>query len=250
MAARINRRLVQWRPAAPVLILPRQPVVSFTFDDFPKSAIAAADIIERLHGHAGFYASTGFLGRQHPAMGEMFDPESLSDLALRGHEIGAHTHSHIDCAKSDLAAFQNDMDLNLAMLQQAACMPPPSSMAYPYGETSHAAKRWTAENFTTGRGVLPGVNTGLADRAQLRAVELGASAAHLRRAFAHLESCIRSKGWLIFFTHDVSSSPSAHGARPDLIEELGRRACGQGAILAAPTAAAALCGIARSLDDE
>ena len=64
-----------------------------------------------------------------------------------------------------------------------------------------------------------------------------------RRALAALKTCIDSKGWLFFFTHDVSKSPTAYGAPADLMEELAQRAVETGAVLATPSFGAALTGV-------
>jgi peptidoglycan/xylan/chitin deacetylase (PgdA/CDA1 family) len=241
--AKLARRLVQWSLAARAMVAPDRPVVSFTFDDFPKSALNGADVVETAGGRAGFYASTSFLDKTDPMMGEMFDAASLAELAARGHEIGAHTHGHIDCARKTREAVEKDVAANLVALAEAGHSATVSSFAWPYGETSYATKRWAADVFATGRGVSPGVNRGETDRAQLRAVELGASAASRRRALATLDSCIQSNGWLFFFTHDVSTSPSAFGCPPGLIDELCKRAIDNGAVLATPTLGAALSGV-------
>ncbi len=241
--ARIQRRLVQWRSAAPVNIESDRPVVSFTFDDFPKSAMNGADVVEAEGGRAGFYACTSMLGGIHAEMGEMYDAATLGELTLRGHEIGAHSHTHLDCAREPLAKVERDISENLVVLSTLGFTQPVASFAWPYGETSVGAKRWASDVFATARGVLPGVNVGAADRGQLRAVELGDSAAHRTRATAMLRSAIESKGWLIFFTHDVSASPTRYGCTPDLIRDLARAATSQGAVLAAPSLAAVLCGV-------
>ena len=243
LSATLGRRLVRWSRAARTTIAPDRPVVSFTFDDFPKSALNGADAVEAHGGRAGFYAATSFLGAIDPVMGEMFDAVTLRELAARGHEIGAHTHGHIDCARKTREAVEKDVAANLVALTEAGHSETVSSLAWPYGETTHQAKRWASDVFATARGVLPGVNRGETDRAQLRAVELGTSAAGRRRAVAMLESCIQSNGWLFFFTHDVSRSPSALGCTPELVDELCRRAVDQGAVLATPTLGAALSGV-------
>jgi peptidoglycan/xylan/chitin deacetylase (PgdA/CDA1 family) len=243
MPARIQRRLVQWRSAAPVRVESDRPVVSFTFDDFPKSAVNGADVIEAEGGRACFYACTSMLGGVHADMGEMYDADTVADLILRGHEIGAHTHTHLDCAREPLAKVQRDVSESLVALTNLGFTQPVASFAWPYGETKHAAKQWASEVFATSRGVLPGVNAGAVDRGQLRAVELGDSQAHRDRAMAMLRMCVESKGWLIFFTHDVSTSPTPYGCTPDLLRDLARAAQDQGAVLAAPSLAAALCGI-------
>jgi peptidoglycan/xylan/chitin deacetylase (PgdA/CDA1 family) len=241
--AKIQRRLVQWRRAARALVAPDRPVVTFTFDDFPKSALNGADIVEKQGGRAGFYACTSFMGLRSPIIGEMFDSATLCELNGRGHEIGAHSHTHLDCARHDLSMVERDIGENLVALSEAGHAGTVSAFAYPYGETTYSVKLWVSDVFATGRGSRPGLNIGETDRSQLRAVELGPSAASRRRALALLKTCIETKGWLFFFTHDVSSSPSPHGAPADLIEELAQRATDGGAVLAAPTLGAVLCGV-------
>lgn len=241
--AKVQRRVVQWRRACTADVAPDRPVVTFTFDDFPKAALNGADILERHGGRGGFYACTSMMGMRSPVMGEMFDADTLADLRQRGHEIGAHSHSHLDCARARLEKVERDIGENLVALGEAGHHETVSAFAFPYGETSYAAKRWVGDVFTTGRGILPGINVGEVDRSQLRAVELGSSAMHRRRALAALKSCIESNGWLFFFTHDVGTSPSAYGAPVGLIEELAQRAEDAGAVLAGPTLGAALCGV-------
>lgn len=241
--AKVQRRVVQWRKACQADVAPDRPIVSFTFDDFPKSALNGADIIEKHGGRAGFYACTTFLGQRSPVMGEMFDGATLNELSVRGHEIGAHTHSHIDCARARLDKVERDIGENLVALAEAGYSENISAFAYPFGETTYSAKRWVGEVFATGRGILPGVNIGDTDRSQLRAIELGATEMHRKRALAALKTCIEAKGWLFFFTHDVSKSPSKQGAPSELIAELAQRAVEGGAVLASPTLGAVLSGI-------
>ena len=241
--ARVQRRVVQWRRACTAEVAPDRPVITFTFDDFPKAALNGADVLEKHGGRGGFYACTSMMGMRSPVMGEMFDANTLAELCHRGHEIGAHSHTHLDCARARLEKIERDIGENLVTLSEAGHHETVSAFAFPYGETSYSAKRWVGDVFTTGRGILPGVNVGEVDRSQLRAVELGSSAMHRRRALAALKSCIETNGWLFYFTHDVGPSPSAYGAPVDLIEDLAKRALDAGAVLAGPTLGAALCGV-------
>ena len=41
--AKVQRRVVQWRRACTAEVAPDRPVITFTFDDFPKSALNGAD---------------------------------------------------------------------------------------------------------------------------------------------------------------------------------------------------------------
>ena len=241
--AKVQRRVVQWRRACLAQVAPDRPIISFTFDDFPKSALNGADIVEKHGGKAGFYACSSFMGLRSPVMGEMYDAETLAELRARGHEVGAHTHSHIDCAQSRPEKVERDIGENLVALAEAGHHETVSAFAFPYGETTYAAKRWVGDVFATGRGVLPGLNVGETDRSQLRAVELGSSEFHRKRAMAMLDAALKRKAWLFFFTHDVGAAPTDYGAPADLIEELAARAVDGGATLAAPTLGAVLSGV-------
>lgn len=243
LPAQVKRRVTMWRKANRVQVAPDRPVVTFTFDDFPKSALNGADIVEKHGGRAGFYACTGFMGLRSPVLGEMFDAATLAEVHARGHEVGAHSHSHLDCAQSRLDSIERDIGENLVALAEAGHEATVSAFAFPYGETSYAVKQWVGDVFTTGRGVLPGVNRGDVDRSQLHAVELGGSALHRRRAIAALRQCLETKGWLFFFTHDVGATPTDYGAPTALIEELAALAVAEGAVLAPPTLGAVLSGV-------
>lgn len=243
LPAKVQRRVTMWRRANQAFVAPDRPLVTFTFDDFPKSSLNGADIVEKHGGRAGFYACTSFMNQRSPVLGEMFDAATLAELRARGHEVGAHTHSHLDCARARLESIERDIGENLVALAEAGHDEHVSAFAFPYGETTYAAKQWVGDVFATGRGILPGLNTGDVDRSQLRAVELGASAAHRRRAMAALNACIETDAWLFFFTHDVGANPTSYGAPVDLIEELAARAVEAGAVLAAPTLGAVLSGV-------
>ncbi len=240
---KINRRLTQWRAAAPVVSRPEKLIVSFTFDDFPKSALNGADIIETFGGKAGFYACTQFLGRTSP-MGEMYDTQTLRELTDREHEIGAHSHSHLDCAKVTPEAASQDMEDCVRRLQDLGVNGPISSMAYPYGETTFSIKQSMTSMFDIGRGILPGQNVGRIDRMQLRAYQLNDHPLTVERAFNALNAAIANgSSWLIFFSHDVDRDHTKYGVHPDTIRGLCHKAVDAGAVLAAPYAAAQMCGV-------
>ena len=241
LAARINRRLTQWRMAAPVITQIERPIVSFTFDDFPKSALNGADIVERHGGKASFYACTSMAGKTGP-YGEMFDADTLADLNSRGHEIGSHTHTHLDCSISSPDEVLSNIDLNLQSLREMGHDSDVTSFAYPFGETRLDVKARIAERFAVGRGVFPGVNHGRMDRSHLKSYTLDPSQASLDSALAGMNSLKEDCGWIILFSHDVSDKPSDYGVTPQAIETLCQRAVDLGAVIAPMTQAAILAG--------
>lgn len=212
LPAKVNRRLTQWRAADRLPANPNQGLISFTFDDFPKSAgDTGADIVERFGGHATYYACTGMVGSR-TVCGDMYTERQVRQLLDAGHEIGAHTASHLDCAKEGVGRALNDIAHNLDQLAAMGAPRPVRQFAYPYGETSIELKRALKDRFTSARGVLSGLNGKGSDRMQLRAVEMTPDTASFDAVKQAIERAAREKLWLIVFTHDVSNRPSPFGA--------------------------------------
>src|SRR4051812_20070179 len=72
-----------------------EPVVSFTFDDFPRSALTEGGRILRERGWAGpYFAAGGFCGRTEGGL-DYSDRDDLVQAAENGHEIGCRTFGHL-----------------------------------------------------------------------------------------------------------------------------------------------------------
>jgi peptidoglycan/xylan/chitin deacetylase (PgdA/CDA1 family) len=139
--ARFKRRLTQWRVAAPLPRSPKRPIITFTFDDFPKSAATnGAAIMEAAGARATYYAASGLSGRSM-LIGDLFGPADLRRLEAAGHEIGSHTQSHQDCARTPLADSLADIELCDLDLMQMGLTRPADQFAYPFGEYSLAYKQ-------------------------------------------------------------------------------------------------------------
>jgi len=83
------------------------PYISFTFDDFPRSALLQGGAILKSFGIAGtYYASFGLMGKQAP-VGQIFLPEDLRELQRQGHELGCHTFGHCDAWRTKTPVFEN-----------------------------------------------------------------------------------------------------------------------------------------------
>lgn len=239
LPAKVKRRITQWRAAKPMTRTPGQAIISFTFDDFPVSAGQyGADILEH-HGALGtYYACTGFLGGEGPGV-RYYQTDDLASLASRGHEIAAHTQTHLDCARARTEDALGDVDTNLEALTAMGLADPVQNFAYPYGETHFALKTALADRFETCRGILPGINRAGSDLMQLRAVELGDSEAAIARAERAIEAVARSPGWLVFFTHEVQPNATEFGVRPEILERVVKRARDSGALIATASQAMA-----------
>jgi peptidoglycan/xylan/chitin deacetylase (PgdA/CDA1 family) len=199
-----------------------QPILSVTFDDFPATAAdAGARVLER-HGARGtYYASSGMAGANGPC-GPGFTAVDIVRLTKAGHEIGCHTSSHADCARRDIFSNLEDLARNRDALMAMGARAP-RAHAYPYGETSNELKDNLPPRFITARGILPGLNVGPTDLAQLRAYPLfGASG--IERVMDALRAGAKSNAWVIGFTHDISGAPSPWGTSTGDLEDILRAA--------------------------
>src|SRR5947209_11228992 len=74
---------------------PLKPIVSFTFDDFPRSALTVAGkILDNYNVCGTYYAAMGLMGKI-TEVGEMFDSRDLKHLVAAGHELACHTFDHV-----------------------------------------------------------------------------------------------------------------------------------------------------------
>jgi len=214
-----DRRRVQRHVARPVRVRLARPVISFTFDDFPKSAATrGAKILEAVGARGTWYAGCGVAGA-HTQYGEMFDAGDIARLAGAGHEIGCHTFSHLDCGRTPVDDLYADMVRNADALATMGLETRLVSFAWPFGETTATLKDGLPSRITTARGTAPGLAEGRIDLAQLPANALFGADAQ-KRALKLLEQALRRKAWLIFYTHDVAARPTEWGASTALLERI------------------------------
>jgi len=197
-----------------------QPIVSFTFDDFPESALTNGGDILEVEGYRGtYYAAFGLAGTES-SVGHIATAERMVSCVERGHELACHTHSHIDCADVSHKTLEEERERN----QQAADSlgaPRMRNFAYPFGSFDPMSKRWASSHFDSVRTVLPGVNRGKFYMNSLRAMAIYTSIG--------MDTCARTitelaekPGWLIFYTHGVSEAPSDYGCTVDEFTSLVR----------------------------
>ena len=215
---RVNRQITQRLLMKPVKSRLTAPVASITFDDFPKSAWKRGGKILAGRGVKGtYYAAGGFCGRTEEGL-EYFDEADLSEIAAAGHEIGCHTFSHEKGPAVGTSALLDDVDRNAAFIQDVLGDYVLSSFAYPYGEASPRTKRLLGKRFPASRGIRKGVNRGLMDLSQLKAIGIEKWWWTPDYIEAAVEKARQENGWLIFFTHDISDDPSPYGATPAMLD--------------------------------
>jgi peptidoglycan/xylan/chitin deacetylase (PgdA/CDA1 family) len=189
-----------------------EPVVSFTFDDFPRSALHEGGRILRERGWAGtYYAAGSFCGRRVDGI-DYFDRDDLLRAAEEGHEIGCHTFGHLRLPESAPNDIEADLERNAAFVAEVLPGHRLSSFAYPFGDLHLSQKALIARRFPICRGIWPGINAGRMDFGQLKSVSLERRMSEGFDVEAWLDRAEAEHGWLIFFSHDVSDDPSPYGA--------------------------------------
>lgn len=218
VAGRLARKIGLRIHARPARFTWPDGVVSFTFDDFPKSALSAGDSILQRHGARGtYYVSMGLAGMDR-VVGPMFNAEDVRAAHCAGHEIACHTFSHPDCRGLRKSAILAEVRENAAGVSDLLGDYPLQNFAYPYGSVSPTAKRALGTRFSTCRGIRPGINRGWVDLADLMAVSVYHSHFEERKVRRLIDYNRSVGGWLIFFTHDVVEAPSPFGCQPAQLE--------------------------------
>jgi peptidoglycan/xylan/chitin deacetylase (PgdA/CDA1 family) len=201
-----------------VRMVNEQPIVSFTLDDFPKSAVdVAAPILER-HGAAGtYFLSRAFAGAKIDGI-EYYSLPDVRRLIDNGHEIGCHTASHLHVPQVSPATVIRDIEENAHFLRDHFGDLRMSTFAFPFGDFDLTSKLRLQSRFAACRSIEPGANRNVADLGALRAEELYSRSTSPDAVAALIERSAKPKSWLIFFTHDVADDPSPFGCTPALFE--------------------------------
>jgi peptidoglycan/xylan/chitin deacetylase (PgdA/CDA1 family) len=206
-----------------------RPIISFTFDDFPRTALLAGGEILRRYGLVGtYYAALGLLGGDSPS-GPIFVVEDLKKALDDGHELGCHTFSHCDSWKTLPHAFEQSILQNQRALSELIPDYKFKSFSFPICSPRPMSKRAAARYYLTSRGGGQTFNSGIADLNQLSAFFLERAGGDLELPKALIDRNRKAKGWIVFATHDISRSPSQYGCTPEFFEEVVRYAVQSGA---------------------
>jgi len=190
-----------------------RPLVSFSFDDFPKTAISVGATLLEQENWRGTYYTSAALANSTNHHGKHFDAKDLCDLETRGHEIAGHTLSHIDVTKVALPKLLGECEQNRLALAEMGVQGPICNFAYPFGNVSASLKAELSSNFRSMRGIQDGAHYGRADLNELKSQALD-TPAHMAKAHKIIEGLPNRPGWLILFTHDIVENPSDWGCTP------------------------------------
>jgi peptidoglycan/xylan/chitin deacetylase (PgdA/CDA1 family) len=206
-----------------------RPVVSFTFDDFPQSALRVGGAILKNYGACGtFYTSIGLMNQTNN-LGQQFCVEDLQALLRDGHELGSHTFGHLSCRSSKLREFEADVWKGREAVELITGGERPHHFSYPYGHITSRAKSRIGAYMASCRGIAPGINESPVDLNLLRANSLYSSSFHLDSIDRLLTLNEERRAWIIFYTHDISMDPSAFGCKPFELEDVVKLAIKRGA---------------------
>ncbi len=215
----------------PFVISPTRPLISFTFDDFPRSALQAGGAILNRFGVAGtYYVSLGLLGKSEPS-GEMFVLRDLTMLLEQGHELGCHTFSHCHSWETDRRAFEESIVQNRTALRNLVAGAEFRTFSYPICPPRPLTKAAVAKYFLCCRGGGQILNVGTTDLGQLSAYFLEKSRHNIKAVKDLIDRNQQLRGWLIFVTHDVSETPTPFGCTPEFFEVVVQYAVNSGALI-------------------
>jgi peptidoglycan/xylan/chitin deacetylase (PgdA/CDA1 family) len=200
------------------------PYVSFTFDDFPRTALTEGGRILIEHGARGTYFVSFGLLDSDSVSGRIASIPDLAALLRDGHELGCHTFDHVDGSLVAPAEFERSIEANRAALSGSSLDTTFEVFAYPLNGPSVATKRVASQYFAACRGGGQTMNRYVVDLSLLKSYFVDyRSRGDLREAADLIEANAAVKGWLIFSTHDVCESPSLYGCTPAYFEEVVRR---------------------------
>jgi len=186
--------------------------VSFTFDDFPLTALTNGGRILESYGVRGtYFVSLGLLDRDSPS-GPIASIADLDRLLGDGHELGCHTFSHLDGAAVTASQFEQSIEANRTGLAASGLDARFDVFAYPLDGPALATKRVAGARFLGCRGGGQDLNSGVIDLSLLKSYFLDArNRGRIDEVMSLLERNAAEKGWLIFSTHDVEARPSRYG---------------------------------------
>jgi peptidoglycan/xylan/chitin deacetylase (PgdA/CDA1 family) len=210
----------------------RTPLVSFTFDDFPRSAIQVAGPILQAHGTGGtYYTALGLMGQRESPVGRLFTLDDLMQVVNDGHELGCHTHGHCDAWLTSPRVFEQSVAENRAALGRLLPRATFPTLSYPISCPRPHTKRRVAKHFACCRGGGQRHNTAHVSPTSVNAYFIEQARGDVDAMKRLIDTSVRDGGWLVFATHDVEPAPTCYGCTPALFEAVVRHAAASGARL-------------------
>ena len=236
---RLRREISSRSARRPRRMAQRRNMISFTFDDFPASAVNVAGAQLHARGLRGtYYAAFGLMNSDWRT-GRAFGETELHELAAQGHELGCHTFAHCHAWDTRPALFERSIVENGRALAQWLPGATFSSLSYPYSYPRPGIKRVASRHFACCRGGGPSFNAGEIDLNDLQAFfpeKTQTDFAPVRRI---IEQNRLAGGWLIFAFHQIAENPNRFGVTPAFFADTVSCAIDSGALILPVSAALA-----------
>ena len=214
----LRRQLLSSVYSRRVLLGTGGPIVSFTFDDFPRTALTVGGHILKSYGVRGtYYAAVGLMNMSSD-LGEQFRRQDLDALLADGHELASHTFSHVSCRSVSCYKFRKEVEKGRRAILETTGQSDSGNFAFPFGEVTLNAKRTVGADVASCRSIWQGLNGPECDLNLLRANSLYGDHDKSAQVQELILDNERRKSWLIFYSHDVQHTPSRFGCTPGLLE--------------------------------
>jgi peptidoglycan/xylan/chitin deacetylase (PgdA/CDA1 family) len=227
-----RRILAKYRHRKIVNLSANHPIISFTFDDAPKTAFhTGGDILKSYGVKATFFVSLGLLSSS-TEVGTIASQEDLLCAVINDNELGCHTFNHLYSWETETGRFVESVLENKKELNRILPGIRFRTFAYPIGVPRPSVKLQLERHFMCCRGGGQATNVKLIDLNLLKAYFLD------KRNHVDISSVKKiidynasNCGWLIFATHDVTENPSPFGCTPKFLDEVVNHAVRSGTLI-------------------
>ena len=195
--------------------------ISFTFDDFPRSAYLRGGTILKNYGlHGTYYVSLSMMDKISPG-GVIAGLDILQNVLSDGHELGCHTYTHTDSWRTSPEIFEASIVENQRVLSNILPGNSFKTFAFPYCKATPSSKRIAEKYYMCCRGGRQKINNGRIDLNYVYAFSINSgNDQNISSIKKIIDENSESKGWLIFYTHDIDEQPSPGGCTPSFFEEI------------------------------
>ena len=180
--AKVSHRLATHLRVEPFRLRNETPMVSFTFDDIPKSAATTGAANSRRSWRARHLLCFGRPCRHHVAeLGRRSMPRTSLPCTARATKSAATPFPTSGPAISTRRRWPARSRATAAISGRSIPRSRPRNFAYPFGYGSFVRKRQLKTEFKSCRSIVPGVNSGTVDLQFLRALAADRPAHRPRR---------------------------------------------------------------------
>ncbi len=196
-------------------------LISFTFDDFPLTAVTNGErILNDFNRKGTYFISLGLLGGLSDVGLPIARLKDLEKLILDGHEIGDHTYHHLNAFEVDDIKYEESIIKNQEEMLKLFPSYIFKSFAYPFGYLTPSKKRIVRKFYKIARGIEEGYNKSRFDSMLLKSYHLAGDKNRFRLYKNILDKSSEQPSWLIFFTHEVQSNPTEYGCDEELFRSV------------------------------